>query len=343
MSFGASFLARPGDLLDDPASAWGERPWGTLSRRLDLAGGPYHLVGLAAGHDEALVSRFGPAQPPSEERPDERGEGVVGHLWHLDASAVRTPPFDGWSYTFDRAPSSDRLLLAGLGFAARLALDRRGAPTTVEVWTPHSQGDDFGCLAANVLRTVVAYRLLADGGLLVHSAGIVRPMHGARGHQVPKVDVFLGHSGAGKSTLSRRALDAGRRVLSDDMNALSVAEDGTLEVEKLPFTGELGRVPGPRERLPLGRLCKLEKGPSALRPLSRARALGFMLTCAPFVNDDPFRADRLLSVLDTITARHPLHVLRVSLDDSPWPLLDSSPDVLADGARDSTRAADSAT
>src|SRR6185369_17923284 len=80
----------------------------------------------------------------------------------------------------------------------------------------------------NLLRIVVAYHMLELGVVLLHSAALADE-RGAH--------VFFGPSGAGKSTISRLGSAAGRSVLSDDMNALRIADDAVV-VEKLPFAGD---------------------------------------------------------------------------------------------------------
>ena len=163
---------------------------------------------------------------------------------------------------------------------------------------------------------LTAYRLLEQGGLLVHGAAVV-----AAGRSL----LALGRSGAGKTTWSRQALAHGLEVLSDDLNALCRTPAGTL-VEKLPFTGDLGDAGAPGGRFPLAALLRLEKSAEdALLPLGRAEVTGLLLACAPFVNVDPHRRETLLANLAHLVPAAgdpPAWALRFTLSGGCWPILD---------------------
>ena len=100
------------------------------------------------------------------------------------------------------------MLLAGWDFAARIELQPQFAAT---MWTPHLEGEMFESAFANIFRVVVAYGVVAGGGALLHSAAVA---------EGDLAQLFVGVSGSGKSTISRLALESGRAVLSDDLNAL---------------------------------------------------------------------------------------------------------------------------
>jgi hypothetical protein len=136
--------------------------------------------------------------------------------------------------------------------------------------------------------------------------------------------LFLGRSGAGKTTVARLSLARGAEVLSDDLNAL-IAPAGGCAVLKLPFTGDLGERRALRPPLPLGGLLRLEQDSvDALTPLSRAETLACLLACAPFVNVDPHRRERLEQVLLRLAAAAAPRAwaLRFSLRGGFWSILD---------------------
>ena len=303
--FGVRFLRHP-DLF--PNRAAGE-PWGSEALEIHFAGGPYRFTGLHPQQVEATRERFGPlCRPPGEEA------AVTSRLFRLGAEEFLPLELAGWTYTFDRHATPRVLQLAGLDFMGRLEF---GPPLTGALFTWHTEGSSFQCLFENFFRVMVAYRLLALGGVLLHSAGVVMETGGAH--------LFFGPSGAGKTTLSRLALASGRTVLSDDINALCPSPDGSPQVEKLPFAGDLGRTPTERSTYPLAGLHRLSQGENALRRLPRAEATASLLASAPFVNADPHRLDPLLTTLQDLLATVPVHQLTFSKDGDFWPLLEDSP------------------
>lgn len=288
-AFGERFLELP-DLF--PARPAGE-PWGRVSRRLELAGGPYVLTGLSEGQETVLRRRF-------QGRVAEAGEGeaaVPVRIFRAAPSDFRSFDRSGRAMTVDRAYDRWSVRLAGWRIMARLDW-RPGLTGTV--WTSLSEGVELQGVFENFLRVLVAYRLLVRGGALVHSAGVV---------EEGRVFLFLGPSGAGKTTVGRLARSAGRTVLSDDMNAVVAGGAGScgFRVERLPFAGDLGQTADPCEVHPLGGLFRLEKGPEVrLEELSPARALAGLLTCCPFVNADPHRREELEGNLGAVLAAVPM-------------------------------------
>jgi len=307
MTFGERFLALP-DLF--PARRGGES-WGDRRLTLDLPGGPYLAAGLSAAQAAAAEERFGELC-----RPARGGEAVELRLFAVSPGEFLPVDTRGWEYAldFDHQPAAVRV--AGLHLMARLDL----APASLQValWTSEdggAPGDRFPGIFENVLRIAVAYRLLDAGGLVVHSAGV------ADGESAY---LFLGRSGAGKTTLSRLSEAAGRTVLSDDLNALLPGADGP-RVAKLPFTGDVGDRRRGAPALPLARLLRLEKGAAdELRPLSKAGAAAQLVACAPFVNVDPHRRERVAAIAEALAAAAPAGVLAFSLAGGFWSILGPS-------------------
>ena len=245
MSFGDEHLRYP-DLF--PARPGGSL-WGNNDLVIDLPGGPYRFVGLSQDQRGHILRRFGaciigtpaavgyPAQP-----------GLLGQLSMVEVPVFRAAP-DEFSrgdterteirLDLDHQPSAVRL--AGPNFMARLEWStlRRSA-----IWTSSGSDGAFEGVFENFFRLLVAYRILALGGVLVHSAGIV----GSRG-----ASVFFGPTRSGKSTLAARALAASRTLLCDDLNALLPTESG-FQAVGVPFTGDHPGTPNP---LPYYRLAGL--------------------------------------------------------------------------------------
>ncbi|HEX7154592.1 MAG TPA: hypothetical protein VF618_24115 [Thermoanaerobaculia bacterium] len=299
MTFATRFLVSPSLF---PARLAGER-WGGLSFDLDLPGGPFRIHGLSASQHESLQSRYENAGlDPS-----------------FDLTLYRAPATDfldvdtrGWEYSLDYEASDSTVAIAGLHLMARLDLARhRGA-----IWTPVDTVDELWGIVENVLRPLVAERLLMTGGLLVHSAAIALDGHGF---------LFAGPSGAGKSTVSRLALAAEHAVLSDDLNALVRDGDG-FRLLPLPFTGDLTRAELSRVAVPLDALVKLEKGDgesARVMPLSTAASL--LVSAAPYVNQDPHRAQLLLDRAAEVASTASRAILTFRRDGDIWPILGRLP------------------
>ncbi len=312
--FGTRFLAYP-DLF--PARRGGES-WGDRRLLLDLPGGPYLAAGLSANQAAAAEERFGTLCRPAAAG---AAAAVETRLFAVAAGEFCAVDTRGWEYAldFDHQPASVRL--AGLHLMARLDWASGAAEAgllAAGLWTSEdggAAGDLFPGIFENFLRVVVAYRLLALGGLVVHSAGVVD-----RGAAY----LFLGRSGAGKTTLSRLSEAAGRSVLSDDLNALLPAAPGGagLRVEKLPFTGDVGDRRHAAPPFPLAALLRLEQAPEdELRPLSKAGAAAQLLACAPFVNRDPYRREQVAANAAALAGEAPAGILGFSLAGGLWSTL----------------------
>lgn len=301
MSFGETFLRYP-DLF--PARQAGE-PWGDRELVLDLPGGPYRFSGLSADQEEAALGRFGGfrlARTPA---------AVTTVLFRAAADDFREVDVRGWEYgmDFDAGPSSVRL--AGLDLLGRL--DWRSGLSGA-LWTPVAGGERFPGIFENFCRVLVAYRLHELGGAVIHGAALV---------DGGEALLFAGRSGAGKTTVSRLGREAGRTVLSDDLNALLPTESGGVVLAGLPFTGDLGGggsgAPGVH---PLRGLFRLEKDvEDSLRPLTRAEASACLMACSPFLNADAHRHGVLLSTLLNLIEGVPAFALRFSLSGRMWSIL----------------------
>lgn len=301
MSFGELFLRHP-DLFPERLS--GER-WGEEALLLDVAGGPYRIEGLAAEQGAALRARF----DPLVSEPDAPGPADL-QLFRASESDLLPIATAGWEYRLDLEVTGDRLRCAGLDLMGRLEglPEARGA-----LWTPAADPGRFLGAFENLLRVLVAYRLLARGGVLLHSAGVV-----ASGCAW----VLVGRSGAGKTTVSALAAEAGLDVLSDELNLLWVRDGGGVEVESMPFAGDFGQRCRPRVRFPLAGLFQLEKGDrEARRPLPLAQGVAALLACAPVVNADPDRRPALLDRIEELARRRPPEMLTFRRTGTPWDIL----------------------
>lgn len=306
MTFAKRFLHVP-DLF--PARRSGHR-WGTTDLCVDFAGGPYVFRGLSDCQAAILEDRY---QDLDCGETDE--SNVVEILvFKADAGDFREPepiPARPYAMDLDCRPASVRIAaesLMGLLFLSPL---RAALWTSVETPTPQ-----VIAVFENFFRLVVAYRLNQLGGVLLHSAGVLRES---------RAYLFLGRSGAGKTTISRICQAAGLEVLSDDMNAVLPAAGGAV-VEKLPFAGDLGQTGKRVGGGDLAALFRLEQAPEhTLKPLAEPEAVALLVSCSPYLNADPHRTDRLLHNARYLLRGCTANALAFRPDPDFWKLLEDSP------------------
>jgi hypothetical protein len=302
VSFGESFLIHP-DLF--PARLSGE-PFGGAILRLEIAGFPFVISGLSAAQAVAAGEHYRDLLLPL---PAGEGDARLA-LFRAPEEDFHTFDRVGWQTTFDFEYGADTVRWAGHRSMARLELarERRAA-----LWTPAGDNDpEFLGLLENTLRVVVAYRCLAAGGALFHSAGI---------RADERAWLFVGPSGAGKSTLCGLSQAAGHQVLSDELNALFL-ESGEPRLAQLPFAGDFGGVKLERASFPLAGIFLLRQGPEVrLDPVAPGRAIAALVAASPFINGDPLRLDRLLDNLDRIVRAADVRQLTFRLDPGFWSIL----------------------
>ena len=141
--------------------------------------------------------------------------------------------------------------VTGINFEADLAL-QTSAVSSLSVFHEHELAQ--ANVIENYLRIFSAHRVLQQGGVVLHSAGLVFD---------DKAYIFSGKSNAGKTTLTRKAYRIGARVLSDDINLLLPSEDGkNFDAYAVPFSGEFGRTldhTGSNESYPVAGIILLEQ------------------------------------------------------------------------------------
>jgi hypothetical protein len=283
MSFGERFLRQPGRF---PPSSGG-RAWGEGGVTIRFSGGPYRFGGLCPEQESALRERFrGFCEPGAED------VSVECRTYRCSPEVFRRFDLRGWEMALDCAHAPAEVQAVGLDLMARLEWRQR--TLSAALWTPSAAGPWFAGVVENVLRMLVAYRLLETGGLLLHSAALCRG---------DSAWVFPGRSGAGKSTLSRLATTQGCLVLSDDLNAL-VSDDGRFTVAGVPFAGDR-RAPNAERRTLAGLGLLRPGGALGFTPASRGEAIAGLLSCAPYVNQDPHRLDALSASVIRILSTSP--------------------------------------
>ncbi len=170
----------------------------------------------------------------------------------------------------------------------------------------------------NILRVVTAWLAVTRGGVLMHSASIVREKRGY---------LFFGSSGSGKSTLA--AVSRRGRVVSDDLTLLLPGSDGTPEIVGGPFRGTYTAGEPVTGRYPVRaafRLVKAAAGePADVEPARPALAMAGAVANLPFVVDQLHEDTALLGSVERVFARFPILRLRFGKDDdSFWDAIDSA-------------------
>jgi hypothetical protein len=285
-----------------PARIAGE-PWGTQRCDVVLAGETYRIDGLSELQFRGLAERYGRRmQTPADDA------NIAATLQMFRAPESDFLPIDtrGWEYWTDLRWTESGFTLSGMRVMALADHPRAG------IWTCVEEPGELSGVVENVLRPLLAARLLDRGGLLVHSAAVDGRL-------------FAGRSGAGKSTIARLGLEAGLPVLSDDLNAI-VHDGERFVLASLPFTGDLEEHEISDQPAPLRAVIALEKGDhEALQPMPVAEAVSLLVRCAPYVNQDPARTASLLDRATEIASRADRRVLTFRRDGHVWPILNVGP------------------
>lgn len=298
-----------------PARYAGDR-WGDDELTIDIAGVRFEALGLSPEQHATVAPRHAAS---SEGRAEPSRPTTIRVFRAPDTDFVERD-LAGELLEIELDYTSHAVRCAAPGWMARVdwrAGDSGDSRIEAALWTCHANGNPFLDAFENTLRVLAAYRLLEAGGVLLHSAAAV--------DRSGRCHVFVGHSGAGKTTLSRLALESGRRVVSDDLNALSLDAGGRLRVGAVPFAGEIG---GDATGLyPLAGLYRLQQGDRIeVSRLSGGEALATLLTCSPFVNRDPHRLELLENRLAAIVDSTAASTLTFPIDAAVWEHLDPEAD-----------------
>jgi len=202
----------------------------------------------------------------------------------------------------------DRVELMGLDFFAEA--DFSGAKPELSLATYEERQLASRDVIENTLKVLSAHVAVRQGGLVLHSAGLVFD---------ERAYLFCGRSNVGKTTLSEKAHKMGARVLSDDINLVMPQNDG-FRAYSVPFTGEFGRMLPPEDGLvsyPVAAVSLLVQGSSlSLESVSPASAAAAVLTCCPFVNTDERESEALFDAAISFVTRLPVLRLTNTKEDA---------------------------
>jgi len=170
----------------------------------------------------------------------------------------------------------------------------------------------------NILRVATAWLAVARGGVLMHSASIVKD---------GRACLFFGQSGSGKSTIS--ALDRRGRVVSDDLTLILPGPAGCPQVVGTPFRGTWTGGEPVTGRFPIRagfRLRKAgEKEATTVEPSRRSLLTAEAIANLPFLVDQLHARPDLFAVAEKIFGSFPLRELRFRKDDAAfWDAIDAA-------------------
>ncbi len=289
MRFAEAFLHETGSFPRDRSGT----TWGQQHIAIDFLGGPYVFEGLNPAQTDVVAQRFAKLVRDAAALST---QAIHTHIFKLPESCFKTIDTRNWEYHLDFDYQEDHIRIAGLRFLAIIQLKPH---IEAWMWTPDDEQLVSNSGFENIFRVIVAYRLLAQGGMLLHSAGLT---------DNEKAWLFIGRSGAGKSTISKLGERAGLTILSDDMNAI-VFQDGTYVTEQLPFAGEHGQTALTRGKFPVQAIHYLQKSSTnALEDTPAAKRLAELMVCSPFTNTDPYRyadlAQNLATLRENVSGGH---------------------------------------
>lgn len=289
----------PGDeFFDAPGEPFG-------SERIALSIGPLRmsLTGLTPSQVDQLRDRFSPFVVP-ESGPASGDDAVTVRLCRAPVDAfLRFVPGVPEFYRIGVGRSGGRSRFWSYEFAGWIdARERQGLVSLVQ-----ESGVLFDRGLENFLRIMTANLILDRGGFLLHGSGVVRD---------GRAYVFFGPSGSGKTTVTDLSPDD--TILSDDLTLVVPGASG-FEAAGIPFGMAHHHVPDTNGSFPIASLNRLVQSRDTRRePMPKARAMAEVAASLPFVAHDPARTEQILSVVDGLLERVPVHRLHFRKDPSFW-------------------------
>lgn len=160
------------------------------------------------------------------------------------------------------------------------------------------------------LRVVTAVQVFRRGGLLVHSAGLIRKGKGY---------LFSGYSGAGKTTVCRVSRDC--QILNDDLVVLYPG-DQKWDLGATPFSNPT-QVPPGNGKGTLDMILFLKQAKShAIRAIPFHSALSAFISHVPVVSAAPQFSSELFNRSLDILQNTEISELLFTPDDGFWELID---------------------
>jgi hypothetical protein len=223
--------------------------------------------------------------------------------WRLEMSVGAVRPHGEVDVVVESTGAPDCFSVRRHDFVGTLDLGRRTG------WVTLLEPDEIAL--DSFFRVAYSLALLERGGLVLHSASLVRN---------DRAWVFCGPSGSGKTTIARMSADAS--LLSDELSIVRVTERGAV-AHGTPFWGDLARG-GDNVSVEVAGVYLLRQGPShAVEPLAPGRALAALLPNVVFFARDSRLCRRLLSIAGALVETAPCATLTFRRDPGFWEVLDA--------------------
>jgi hypothetical protein len=155
----------------------------------------------------------------------------------------------------------------------------------------------------------VAFALLANaaGGILMHTAGILRDK---------RAYLFFGHSGSGKTTVCQVSAEV-HTILNDDL-ILLLPRKNSWRAYGTPFWNPTQIKPSNQSAPVVGMYHLIQSKKVYAQKMGEAQATAALIANVPVIPQDPMRSKQLLETLSQLQKTIPIFELHFLPDDSFW-------------------------
>jgi hypothetical protein len=160
------------------------------------------------------------------------------------------------------------------------------------------------------LRVVLALLVHQAGGILMHTAAIVRN---------GRAYLFFGHSGSGKTTVCRVS-DANYKILNDDL-ILLLPQGKSWLAHGTPFWNPTQTKPTNQSAPVAGMYLLTQDTRVYVQELAPGKATAALISNVPVIPQDPVRSIPLLEALAQLHKNTPVYELHFLPDDSFWDVI----------------------
>jgi hypothetical protein len=160
------------------------------------------------------------------------------------------------------------------------------------------------------IRNIFALLIHQKGGVLMHTAGIVRN---------DKTYLFFGHSGSGKTTICKASKDE-FKILNDDLILLFPQNENWFAYGT-PFWNPTQIKPN-NYSAPVTSMYLLKQDSRVYtKEITSGKAIAALISNVPVIPQDPIRSSKLFDLLSEIQRNIPIYELHFLPDNSFWDVI----------------------